>query len=169
MRGGMWRGIFLCGLMSVGAVHGAEKFPLVWPTPHTAWAEGKSPLEWLQHAGSGAPESGGFGGVRSAGGQFHEGIDIKPVTRDRRGEPLDAVFAAMQGVVRYVSTAAGESSYGRYVVLEHPEMTPAVYTLYAHRCGNQAGPRGFSRTRARHDGTQRGRLHDPNRPLAPAF
>ena len=26
----------------------------------------------------------------------------------------------------------GESSYGRYVVLEHPGVAPAVYTLYAH-------------------------------------
>jgi peptidoglycan LD-endopeptidase LytH len=111
---------------------GADRLKLVWPTPSTAWADGRSPGEWLQHAGSGEPDSGGFGGVRSAGGQFHEGIDIKPVTRDRRGEPLDSVFAAMAGVVRYVSTAAGESSYGRYVVVEHPELSPAVYTLYAH-------------------------------------
>src|SRR5215213_11223432 len=78
----------------------AERLKLVWPTPSTAWAEGKPPSEWLQHAGSGDPESGGFGGVRSGGSQFHEGMDIKPVARDRRGEPLDEVFAAMPGVVR---------------------------------------------------------------------
>jgi murein DD-endopeptidase MepM/ murein hydrolase activator NlpD len=111
---------------------GAERFQLVWPTPNTAWAEGKSPKVWLQHAGSGDPESGGFGGVRSAGGQFHEGIDIRPVARDRKGEPLDSIFAAMAGVVRYVNPTAGDSSYGRYVVLEHPAMAPPVYTLYAH-------------------------------------
>ena len=122
----------LSALAFVLTASGAERLKLVWPTPHPAWTEGKSPAEWLQHAGSRDPESGGFGGVRSAGGQFHEGIDIKPVVRDRRGEPLDNVFAAMDGVVRYVSTAAGDSSYGRYVVLEHPAMTPAVYTLYAH-------------------------------------
>lgn len=123
----------LCGAAWAGlGLHGAERLQLVWPTPSTAWADGKPPSQWLQHAGSGEPESGGFGGVRSAGTQFHEGIDIRPVSRDRRGEPLDDVFAAMKGVVRYVSSAAGDSSYGRYVVLEHPEMTPAVYTLYAH-------------------------------------
>jgi murein DD-endopeptidase MepM/ murein hydrolase activator NlpD len=110
----------------------AERMQLVWPTPSTAWAEGKPQAQWLQHAGSGDPDSGAFGGVRSAGSQFHEGLDIKPVSRDRRGEPLDHVFAAMNGVVRYVNPTAGDSSYGRYVVLEHPEMTPAVYTLYAH-------------------------------------
>ena len=152
---------------------GAERLQLVWPTPSTAWADGKSPAQWLQHAGSGDPDSGGFGGVRSAGGQFHEGIDIKPVTRDRRGEPLDSVFAAMPGVVRYVSTAAGDSSYGRYVVLEHPAMTPAVYTLYAHlaRIAPELRPgvEVTRRTSARNDGTQFGRLHDSHGPLASAF
>jgi murein DD-endopeptidase MepM/ murein hydrolase activator NlpD len=124
---------WLCSVAWAGlALHGAERLQLVWPTPSTAWAEGKPPAQWLQHAGSGDPESGGFGGVRSAGTQFHEGIDIKPASRDRKGEPLDDVFAAMKGVVRYVSSAAGDSSYGRYVVLEHPELTPAVYTMYAH-------------------------------------
>ncbi|MBI5692678.1 MAG: M23 family metallopeptidase [Verrucomicrobia bacterium] len=107
-------------------------FKLVWPTPNPAWSEGKPPSAWLQHAGSGDPASGGFGGVRSGGTRFHEGIDIRPVARDRRGEPLDEVFAAMAGVVRHVSTSPGASSYGRYVVLEHPERRPAVYTLYAH-------------------------------------
>ncbi len=110
----------------------ADRFTLVWPTPSTAWAEGKPPGEWLQHAGSGDPASGGFGGVRSGGTRFHEGIDIRPVARARNGEALDAVFAAMPGVVRHVCLSAGGSGYGRYVVLEHPTMAPAVYTLYAH-------------------------------------
>jgi hypothetical protein len=38
----------------------------------------------------------------------------------------------MAGVVRHVSSSPGDSSYGRYIVLEHPDMTPAIYTLYAH-------------------------------------
>ncbi len=108
------------------------RLQLVWPTPDKAWAEGRPASEWLQHAGSGDPASGGFGGVRSGGRQFHEGIDIRPVTRDRRGVPLDPVFAAMAGVVRHVSASPGDSGYGRYVVLEHPDVSPAVYTLYAH-------------------------------------
>lgn len=114
------------------AVSAAERIEIVWPTPDPAWGQGKPPSAFLQHAGSGDPESGGFGGVRSGGGQFHEGIDIAANKHDRRGEPLDDVFAAMNGVVRHVSTAAGDSSYGRYIVIEHPEVTPAVYTLYAH-------------------------------------
>jgi len=118
----------------VPAVGGAEagRFEFVWPTPSKAWAENRPASEWLQHAGSGDPATGGFGGVRSAGTKFHEGIDIRPVARDRQGAPRDPVFAAMPGVVRHVSRSPGGSGYGRYVVLEHPAMSPAVYTLYAH-------------------------------------
>lgn len=119
------------GLFCASAVRG-QRMELVWPTPSTAWSEGRASTAWLQHAGNGDPRSGAFGGVRSGGTQFHEGIDIKPVKRDRRGEPLDEIFAALAGVVRHVNPKAGDSSYGRYLVLEHPDVTPAVYTLYAH-------------------------------------
>src|SRR3954466_806033 len=117
---------------AAGFARAAERVDIVWPTPNPAWAEGKPIGDFLQHAGSGDPESGKFGGVRSGGSQFHEGIDIKCVSRDRHGEPTDAVFAAMDGVVRHINASAGDSSYGRYIVLEHPQATPAVYTLYAH-------------------------------------
>lgn len=134
--------LWVCFAMTVGAnAASAERFTLVWPTPSTAWAEGRPPSEWLQHAGSGDPASGGFGGVRSGGTKFHEGIDIRPVARGRNGEALDAVLAAMPGVVRHVSSAAGGSGYGRYVVLEHPAMAPAVYTLYAHLARIEPGVR----------------------------
>jgi len=126
------RGLAVGLTLILSVSRGAESFTLVWPTPNPAWAEGKPPAQWLQHAGSGDPGSGGFGGVRSGGTHFHEGIDIRPRSRDRRGEPADEVYAAMNGVVRHVSSSAGDSGYGRYVVLEHPEMVPAVYTLYAH-------------------------------------
>lgn len=110
----------------------AERVDIVWPTPNTAWADGRPLANYVQHAGSGDAESGTFGGVRNGGTQFHEGIDMKCLARDRRGEPLDNVFAAMAGVVRHINASAGDSTYGRYIVLEHPEQTPAVYTLYAH-------------------------------------
>ena len=110
----------------------AERFDIAWPTPNPAFAEGKGIGAFLQPTGSGDPESGGFGCVRSSGAQFHEGIDLKPVRRDARGEPADDVYAAMDGVVRYINNRVGESSYGRYLVLEHPGTAPAVYTLYAH-------------------------------------
>jgi murein DD-endopeptidase MepM/ murein hydrolase activator NlpD len=116
----------------VGVAWGAERIDLAWPTPNPAWAEGKPISDFIQHAGSGDPMSGTFGGVRNAGVQFHEGLDIAALKRDRRGEPVDDVMAAMAGVVRHVSASAGDSNYGRYVVLEHPEVSPGIYTLYAH-------------------------------------
>jgi hypothetical protein len=70
--------------------------------------------------------------VRGEGDREHEGLDIRPVSRDARGEPLDKISAAMDGVIRHVNTAAGESNYGRYIVIEHTGVSPAVYTLYAH-------------------------------------
>jgi murein DD-endopeptidase MepM/ murein hydrolase activator NlpD len=117
---------------AISARGAGERVEIVWPTPNPAWAEGRPARDYLQHAGSGDPGSGGFGGVRSGGAQFHEGVDLKATHRDRRGEPTDAIYAAMDGVVRHISTSAGDSSYGRYIVLEHPDLSPAVYTLYAH-------------------------------------
>ena len=114
------------------AARAAERIDLAWPTPNPAWAEGRPIGDFIQHAGSGDPASGTFGGVRNGGVQFHEGLDISALSRDRRGEPIDSVMAAMAGVVRHINANAGESNYGRYIVLEHPDVTPGVYTLYAH-------------------------------------
>jgi len=120
--------VMLSGLIPIWAA----RIEFVWPTPNKAWEQGKGIEAFIQPTVSGDPESGLFGCVRSGGSQFHEGLDIKSVQRDRHGEPTDPVFAAMDGVVRYIARIAGESNYGRYVVLEHPNLTPAVYTLYAH-------------------------------------
>jgi murein DD-endopeptidase MepM/ murein hydrolase activator NlpD len=119
-------------IASSAVASAAERIAISWPTPSTAFARGLGIAEFLQHAGSGDPESGGFGCVRTNDTQFHEGIDIKAVGRDRGGEPTDSIFAAMDGVVRYVNTRPGASNYGRYLVIEHPDQTPAVFTLYAH-------------------------------------
>lgn len=119
-------------LWSTATVFAADRIAIVWPTPNDAFAKGGPISSFLQDAGSGDPESGGFGCVRSSGGQFHEGLDIKALAHDRAGEPIDDIYAAMDGVVRYINLSAGDSSYGRYIVMEHPDMTPAVYTLYAH-------------------------------------
>lgn len=110
----------------------AQRIEISWPTPNRAWEQGKSFEAWVQPTVSGDPESGLFGCVRSGGTQFHEGLDIRAVSRDSRGEPADKIFAAMDGVVRHVNSSPGNSNYGRYIVLEHPGVEPAVYTLYAH-------------------------------------
>ena len=130
----MMRNVKIIALLLAGltALRAAERMELFWPTPNTAWADGKGIADFIQHAGSGDPMSGTFGGVRTGGVQFHEGIDIRSIAHDRRGEPTDAVMAAMAGVVRHANANPGDSNYGRYLVLEHPEVSPAVYTLYAH-------------------------------------
>lgn len=105
---------------------------MAWPTPNTAYLDGKPITEYIQPTASGNPESGLFGCVRSSGYQFHEGLDLEPVCARDRGEATDEIYATMDGVVRHVARKAGQSSYGRYLVLEHPGATPAFYSLYAH-------------------------------------
>jgi len=122
---------FLIAAMLVASAH-AQRIDIGWPTPNPAYFEGKPIADFIQPTAAGETESGLFGCRRSGGAQFHEGLDLKPLNRDRHGEPTDPIFAAMNGVVRYVGHVPGNSNYGRYIVLEHPEVEPAIYTLYAH-------------------------------------
>lgn len=64
--------------------------------------------------------------------KLHEGIDIKPLRRDAQLEPLDEIRSIAKGKVAYISTTAGHSNYGRYVVLEHHWENSSIYSLYAH-------------------------------------
>jgi murein DD-endopeptidase MepM/ murein hydrolase activator NlpD len=131
--------LILAGLWLPAILGAGTRIELAWPTPNTAYLAGKPLEDFVQPTVSGEVISGLFGCVRSGGTQFHEGVDLKPVSHDRKGEAADDVFATMAGVVRHVSLRAGESSYGRYVVIEHPELKPAVYTLYAHLAEVKAG------------------------------
>jgi len=76
--------------------------------------------------------SGMFGCVRSEGHRFHEGLDIRSLQQDKRGEPTDPVMAAADGVVVHISRKPALSNYGNYVVLQHSVEGMPVYTLYAH-------------------------------------
>jgi len=92
----------------------------------------------FQPTASGRPESGFYGSVRTVWvgkrlvPSFHEGVDIAPVERGRTGNPRDIVFAAANGEVAYVNRQAGNSNYGKYVVLFHGGEQGRIYTLYAH-------------------------------------
>ena len=130
--------------MAVGcssAVGELERMRIAWPTPSQAYAEGRPIEDFIQPTVSGEVTSGLFGCVRTSGHQFHEALDLFPVNRDRSGEPTDEVFAALSGVVRHINTVAGRSSYGRYVVIEHVDVMPTVYTLYAHLAAIDKGLR----------------------------
>ena len=63
---------------------------------------------------------------------FHEGVDIAPVKRDEKGEPMDEVCSISQGEVVHVSDSPGASNYGRYVVIRHDWGQGPFYSLYAH-------------------------------------
>ncbi len=105
---------------------------IVWPTPSKAFAKGEPYTEFIQPTASGNPQSGLFGDVRNNGWKFHEGIDIAPVSRNRRGEALDDIYAAIDGKVVLINRIAGNSGYGRYIVMEHKNCDVPIYTLYAH-------------------------------------
>jgi murein DD-endopeptidase MepM/ murein hydrolase activator NlpD len=88
--------------------------------------------------------------------RFHEGIDIRPMRRDARGEPLDEVRAIADGTVVYTNVVPAHSNYGNYVVVEHRWGGANYYSLYGHlvavvvqrgaklRRGEQLGVLGYT-------------------------
>ena len=76
--------------------------------------------------------TGAFGCVRSDGRQLHEGLDIRCLQRDQRGEPTDPVMATADGTVAYISRRPALSNYGTYLVLRHQVEGLEIYSLYAH-------------------------------------
>ncbi|AWT60578.1 MAG: hypothetical protein DF168_01793 [Candidatus Moanabacter tarae] len=119
--------LILSAQISVG-----ERVRLKWPTPNRAFLESNPAASYVQPSESGTFESGLYGCFRNSGLRFHEGIDLKPVLKDGRGQALDPIFAVMDGEVVHVNDIPGNSRYGRYIVVEHTNLNPAVYTLYAH-------------------------------------
>src|SRR6266581_6379127 len=119
-------------------------------------------------------EGGQYGFVRdptdTAGGvvftRFHEGIDIRPLQRDSRGDPLDEVHPIADGKVVHVNAVPGYSNYGKYVVIEHRWDGSNYYSLYGHlssvavqpgetvRRGQRIGVMGYTGT-----GINRERAH----------
>lgn len=93
--------------------------------------EGKSSRPW---------QAGKYGFVRNLkrtedgviGTRFHEGIDIRPIKRDRSNKPLDEVKAIASGVVAYTCPVNGRSNYGKYIVVEHNWDSGPLCSLYAH-------------------------------------
>ncbi len=121
---------------------------IVWPTESKAFANGEPVENFIQPTQGGAIASGLFGDVRNGGYRFHEGIDVKPVRRSKKGEALDEIYCAADGVVAMASSMPGNSLYGRYVVVVHDSLDVPVYTLYAHLGSVNAGIRAGERVRA---------------------
>jgi len=129
---GRWVGLLVGLIAGWVTPAAAERLTLAWPTPNRAYQEGGNLEDFVQPTVSGEVASGLYGCTRSSGTQFHEGLDLFPIQRDARGEARDDIFAVLPGVVRHINARAGASSYGRYIVLEHPGVSPAIYTLYSH-------------------------------------
>ncbi|NLB60415.1 MAG: M23 family metallopeptidase, partial [Lentisphaerae bacterium] len=102
------------------------------------WLAGPERSAAFQPTASGRPESALYGSVRTVQlgrrwvASFHEGVDIAPLHRDRLGRPCDTIHAVAEGRVAYLNRLAGQSSYGKYVVLVHASSVGELYTLYAH-------------------------------------
>ena len=83
-----------------------------------------------------APEkpwtSGSFGCVRDNGWRIHEGLDIRHLQTDRRGEPTDPIMATADGTVMYINKRSGLSNYGNYIVIRHIVEGLEIYSLYGH-------------------------------------
>jgi len=108
-------------------------FILSWPTPNPAFAQGHGYHTFLQKTGPDKDfSSGAYGCVRNNGYKFHEGVDLFPVKREVSGRAIDSIFSAMPGRVAYLNNDSTKSSYGRYIVLEHDQFRPVLYSLYAH-------------------------------------
>ncbi len=125
----------------------APKIVVVIPTPPpipAIWdrvvypTDQKELLDWqkpgvYQPTASGKVGSALYGSVRTAKkrgrllSSFHEGLDIASLHRDRYSRPLDQVYAVAEGEVAYINKIAGNSSYGRYVVITHDDQS-ILYT-----------------------------------------
>lgn len=138
--------IALLVILPVMGLSQTEPLNLALPTDNDAIFHGGGP-EFYQYIDrefkgekSNPWEGGQYGFVRNpvetpAGivySRFHEGIDIRPLQRDARGEPLDLVRAIAAGVVVHANLAPGHSNYGKYVVVEHRWGGCSYYSLYGH-------------------------------------
>jgi murein DD-endopeptidase MepM/ murein hydrolase activator NlpD len=123
-----------------------QALDLVLPTDNDALFSGGGPafFQYIERNYKGVQstpwEGGQYGFVRdpidtSAGivyTRFHEGIDIRALHRDARGEPLDEVRAIADGKVVHANLVPGYSNYGKYIVIEHRWDGSSYYSLYGH-------------------------------------
>ncbi|PYJ02883.1 MAG: hypothetical protein DME25_14675, partial [Verrucomicrobia bacterium] len=167
LKFGVWS--LACLLSLILQVARGQPFHL--PTANHALFE-KSGEEGFFVGTSGKPwTTGTFGCVRSEGWQFHEGLDIRCLQRDQRGEPIDPVLATADGTVAYINARPSLSNYGNYIVLCHQIEGLAIYSLYAHlreiRPGLKVGQSVKSgetiatmgRTANTHEGISKDRAH----------
>src|ERR1039458_1750332 len=107
----------LAGAIFFTAMAAGFAQPLQLPTANRALFEPGGEEKFFVGTVGKTWTSGCFGCVRSDGWQMHEGLDIRCLQRDKRGEPADPVMASADGTVVYISTKPSLSNYGNYVVM----------------------------------------------------
>jgi peptidoglycan LD-endopeptidase LytH len=107
--------------------------PFHLPTANHAIFEPGQELKFFATTAPDKPwTSGSFGCVRDNGRQMHEGLDIRHLQTDRRGEPTDPIMATTDGTVVYFNIRPSLSNYGNYIVIRHVIQGIEIYSLYAH-------------------------------------
>jgi murein DD-endopeptidase MepM/ murein hydrolase activator NlpD len=122
----------LAVLLLLSSPVAARALDVCLPTANNALLRPGHDAEFFQPTVEGSTETGMFGCMRRDGRRFHEGIDIKCLQRDRRGEPTDPVHSVADGEIAFINAKPGLSNYGRYIVLKHRWDGVEVFTLYAH-------------------------------------
>jgi len=125
---GRWTVFLTTALLGIAAQ--AESFRL--PTSNHALFEPGGEERFFAPTPGKPWTTGCFGCVRSDGMQMHEGLDIKSIQHDAKGEPTDPVCATAPGTVVYINTKPGLSTFGRYIVIRHVIDGLEVYSTYAH-------------------------------------
>ena len=113
--------------------------PLQLPTANQALFEPSGQARFFVGTVGKPWNSGTFGCVRTDGQQLHEGIDIRCLQRDRRGEPTDPVRATADGTVAYINAKPWLSNFGRYIIVRHQVEGLEIYSTYAHLSEIRAG------------------------------
>ncbi len=134
-------GLFGVWVFGLGVLSSALALDITLPTANHALYSPSGEEQFYQGTAGHDWHSGQYGCVRSGGHQYHEGIDVRCLERDRHGEPTDRVVAIADGEVAYVASVGGQSNYGRYVLVRHRWDGVEVFSLYAHLAGFAPGLR----------------------------
>jgi murein DD-endopeptidase MepM/ murein hydrolase activator NlpD len=123
--------------------------PFQFPTANHYLYERGGELKFFAPTAPDKPwTSGSFGCVRDNGTRLHEGLDIRHLQTDRRGEPTDPVMATADGSVVYFNTRPSLSNYGNYIVIRHIIQGIEIYSLYAHLSAIRPGLKTGQRVKA---------------------
>jgi len=132
--------IFPGALLLICCANVFAQSPFQFPTANHALYQPGGELKFFAPTAPDKPwTSGSFGCVRDNGTRMHEGLDIRHLQTDRRGEPTDPVMATADGTVMYFSRKPGLSNYGNYIVVRHVVDGLEIYSLYAHLSEIQPG------------------------------